>query len=143
MSRHRTELCAISAKGGQEVDHGRFMSRSVKPPILNVTLLDELEEASFGMVRDKVSVGNVGRIHMSDVRIEAFSPESRMNRPAALAMKTINIIERYSLDEREQIAEILRILSAKTQLHAEATGIRVVDHEGCAVFEQNSDFCIV
>ena len=30
-------------------------------------------------------------------------------------MKANNIIERYSLEEREQIAEILRILSAKPQ----------------------------
>ncbi len=50
---------------GREVDHGRFMSRSVKPPILNVTLLDELEEASLGMVRDKVSIGNIeGNSHV-------------------------------------------------------------------------------
>jgi hypothetical protein len=176
------------AEEGLEVD-GRFMSRSVSPPILNVSLLDE--EASFGMVRDKVSVGKIEGIHMSGLRIKAFSPESRMKRvapsarkrvalPAALAMKANNIIERYSLEEREQIADILLILSAKPQqrlqilgvvdagltvqnetsiwgtdeptavrkasdapLHAEATGIRVVDHEGCTVFEQNSDFCIV
>ena len=87
---------------------------------------------------------------MSGLRIKAFSPESRMKRvapsarkrvalPAALAMKANNIIERYSLEEREQIANILLILSAKTQLHAEATGIRVVDNEGCTIFEQNSD----
>jgi hypothetical protein len=129
---------------------------------------------------------------MSGLRIKAFSPESRMKRvapsarkrvdlPGALAMKANNIIERYSLEEREQIAEILRILSAKPQqlrlqflgaadagptvqnetsiwatdqppavhiasdapLHPEATGIRVVNHEGCTVFEQNSDFCSV
>jgi hypothetical protein len=125
----------------QEADHGRFMSHSVSPPILNVTLLDE--EASFGMVRDKVSVVNIEGIHMSGLRNKALSPESRMKLPAALATKANNISERYSLEERKQIAEILLILSAKTQLHAEATGPRVVDHVGCTVFEQNSDFCIV
>ena len=84
-------------------------------------------------------------------------------------------MERYTLEEREQIAELLRILSAKPQrfqfqflgvadatgstvqketsiwvpdeptairmasdapLPAEAIGIRVVDHEGCLVFER-------
>ncbi len=96
-------------------------------------------------------------------------------------MKASNIMERYPREVREQIAEILRILSAKPQqfrlqflgvadagptvhetsiwapdeptavrmasdapLPAEATGIRVVDHDGCTVFErQNSDFCSV
>jgi hypothetical protein len=126
-------------------------------------------------------------------RIKASSRERRMKHvapfarkrvdlPAALAMKADKIIERYSLDEREQIAEILRILSAKPQqfrlqflgvadagptvqnetriwatdqptavriasdapLHPQATGIRVVDHEGCTIFErQNSEFCAV
>ena len=129
---------------------------------------------------------------MSGLRIKAFSRESRMKRVApsarervdlraALPMKANKIIERYSLEEREQIAEILSILSAKPQqfrlqflgvvdagptvqnetsiwatdqptavriasdapLHPEAAGMRVVDHEGCAVFEQNSDFCRV
>jgi hypothetical protein len=146
-----------------------------------VPLLDE--EASFGMVRDKVSVGNIEGIHMSGLRIKAFSSESRTKRapsagkrvdlPAALAMKANNIMERYSLEEREQIADILLILSAEPQQRlqflgvvdaspavqnettiwatdestavrmAKATGIRVVDHEGCTVFEQNSNFCIV
>jgi hypothetical protein len=132
------------------------MSHSVSPPILNVTILDE--EASFGMVRDKVSVVNIEGIHMSGLRIKAFSPESRMKRvapsarksldlPAASAMKANNIVERYSLEEREQIAEILRILSAKPQQfrlwatdEPTAARIRVVDNEGCTVFEQNSDF---
>ena len=95
-------------------------------------------------------------------------------------MKANNIRERYTLEEREQITEILRILFAKPQqfrlqflgvadtgptvqnetsiwatdqptavriasnapLHPEATGIRVVDHKGCTIFErQNSEFC--
>ena len=95
---------------------------------------------------------------MSGLRIKAFSPESRMKRvapsarksldlPAASTMKANNIIERYSLEEREQIAEILRILSAKPQQfrlwatdEPTAARIRVVDNEGCTVFEQNSDF---
>ena len=90
-------------------------------------------------------------------------------------MKANNFRERYTLEEREQIAELLRILSAKPQrfrlqflgvadaagptvqnessiwapdeptavrmaidapLPAEAIGIRVVDHEGCTVFER-------
>jgi hypothetical protein len=155
-----------------------------------VTLLDD--EASFEMVCDKVSVGNIEGIHMPGLRIKAFSPESRtksiapsagkrVDLPAALAMKANNIMERYSLEEREQIADILLILSAKPQqfplqflkvvdarptvknetsiwatdertavrmasdasLDAEATGIRGVDHQGCTVFEQNSDFCIL
>src|ERR1700756_3876026 len=60
------------------------------------------------------SVGNIRRIHMSGDRIKAPSRESRMKRvapsarqrvdlQAALAMKTNNTIERYSLEEREQI----------------------------------------
>jgi hypothetical protein len=124
------------------------MSHSVSPPILNVTILDE--EASFGMVRDKVSVVNIEGIHMSGLRIKAFSPESRMKRPAALAMKANNIIERYSLEERKQISEILRVLSAKPQQfrlwatdEPTADRIGVVDNEGCTIFEQNSDFCSV
>jgi hypothetical protein len=102
---------------------------------------------------------------MTGDRIKAPSRECRMKRvapsarqrvdlQAALAMKTNNTIERYSLEEREQIAEILHILSAKPQqfrlqflsdapLHPEAASIHVVDHEGCTVFEQNSDFCTV
>ena len=87
---------------------------------------------------------------MSGLRIKAFSPESRMKRPAALAMKANNIIERYSLEERKQIAEILRVLSAKPQQfrlwatdEPTADGIGVVDNEGCTIFEQNSDFCSV
>ncbi len=123
------------------------MSRSVSPHILNVTLLDE--EASFGMVRYKVFMGNIEGIHMAGPRIKSFSPESRTKRvapsagkrvdlPAALAMKANNIIERYSLEEREQIADILLILSTKPQ-----QWLQLVDHEDCTVFEQNSDFCIV
>jgi ABC-type multidrug transport system ATPase subunit len=95
---------------------------------------------------------------MSGLRIKAFSPESRMKRvapsarkrvdlPAALAMKANNTIERYSLEERKQIAEILRVLSAKPQQWATdeptADRIGVVDNEGCTIFEQNSDFCSV
>ena len=68
---------------------------------------------------------------MSGLRIKAFSPESRMKRvapsarksldlPAASAMKANNIIERYSLEEREQIAEILRILSFRETAAAPA-----------------------
>ena len=96
---------------------------------------------------------------MSGPRIKASSQDGRMKRiapsarkrvvlPAALAMK-VNIIERYSLQEREQIAEILRILSAKPQqsrlqlLGAVDAGPSVQNDEGCKVFEQNSDFCIV
>jgi hypothetical protein len=51
----RRELCAILAKRDGRLTTDRFMSRSVSPPILNVTILDE--EASFGIVRDRVSVG--------------------------------------------------------------------------------------
>ena len=117
-------------------------------------------------------------------RMKHVAPSARktVDLPAALAMKADKIIERYSLEEREQIAEILRILSAKLQqfrlqflgaavagptvqnetriwatdqptavriasddpLHPEAAGIRVVDHEGCTIFErQNSEFCAV
>jgi hypothetical protein len=98
---------------------------------------------------------------MSGLRIKAFSPESRMKHvapsarkrvdlPAALAMKANNTIERYSLEERKQIAEILRVLSAKPQQfrlwatdEPTADRIGVVDNEGCTIFEQNSDFCSV
>jgi hypothetical protein len=80
----------------------------------------------------------------------APSARKRVDLPAALAMKANNIIERYSLEEREQIADILLILSAKTQqFRLWATDeptearIRVVDNEGCTIFEQNSDFCSV
>ena len=63
---------------------------------------------------------------MPGLKTRAFSHESRMKRvapsarkrvdlPAALAVKAKNIIERYPLEEGEQIAEILRILSAKPQ----------------------------
>ena len=76
----------------------------------------------------------------------APSARKSVDLPAASA-KAINIIERYSLEEREQIAEILRILSSKPQQfrlwatdEPTAARIRVVDSEGCTVFEQNSDF---
>ena len=55
---------------------------------------------------------------MSDTRTKAFSRESRMKNVAPSARKRVNLpaaFERYSLEEREQIAEILRILSAKPQ----------------------------
>jgi hypothetical protein len=184
----RTELCAIQGKrDGRLTTEGSCRVKG-SPPILNVILLDELEETSFVT---RSLLGNIGGIHMPVPRIKASSRERRMKRvapsarkrvnlPAALAMKANNIIERYSLEEREQIVEILRLLSAKPQqfrfqflgvadagptvqyeasiwatdqptavriasdapLHPEATGIRVVDHKGCTVFErQNSELC--
>jgi 2-C-methyl-D-erythritol 4-phosphate cytidylyltransferase len=123
---------------------------------------------------------------MPDLKTRAFLHERRMKHvapsaakradlPAALATKANDTMKRYPLEEREQIAEILRVLSAKPQqfrlqflgaanatgatvqnetsiwapdetaavrmandapLAAEVTGIRVVDHEGCTVFER-------
>lgn len=111
----------------------------------------------------------------------APSARKQSDLPIALARKADSIMARYHFEEREQIAEILRILSAKPQrfqlqflgapdatgttvrnetsiwasdaptavgmavgapLPADAAGIRVLDHEGCTVFErQNADFC--
>ena len=74
------QSCAL---WGREIDRGRFMSGSVSPPILNVTLLDE--EASFRMVRDKVPVGNIEGIHMSGLRIKTFKPfRPRVGRSVSL-----------------------------------------------------------
>lgn len=43
----------------------------------------------------------------------APSARKRIDLPAALATRANDIMKRYPLEEREQIAEILRILSAK------------------------------
>ena len=106
----------------------------------------------------------------------APSARKRVDLPAPLATQANNVIERYPREEREQITELLRILSAKPQqfrlqflgvadadptvqngtsiwapdeptavrmasdapLPAEATGIRMVDHDGCTVFERRT-----
>ena len=53
----------------------------------------------------------------------APSARKRVDLPAALAMKANNIIERYSLEEREQIADILLIPSAKPQQRLQFLGV--------------------
>jgi hypothetical protein len=110
-------------------------------------------------------------------RLTNTSPQSdeRSERAAKLGTKIDLMAARYPAEEREQVAELLRILSAKprefrlqflgpaymtgptvkneTSLWApdvsvavrvavenfwpaEATGVRIVDREGCTVFER-------
>jgi hypothetical protein len=130
-------------------------------------------------------VGHGGEIAVSILRRRSIldsdrltntSPRSdeRSDRAAKLGTKIDLMAARYSAEEREQIAELLRILSAKPQQFrlqflgpaymtgptvenetnlwapdasvavriaveawpAEAIGLRIVDRDGCTVFER-------
>jgi hypothetical protein len=129
------------------------------------------------------SMPNLRNKQRSHGRTASSAPSARkpIDLPATLAAKAKNTMASYRIDEREQIAEILRVLSAKPQefrlqflgaadsagtavriersiwapdaptavsmafgaaVPADSAGIRVVDHEGCTVFErQGADFC--
>jgi hypothetical protein len=86
-----------------------------------------------------------GKLTMTNLKEQLFSNEGRRKRSAAsvrervdrvtdFATKVDLVIAQYPVEEREEIAELLRILTAKPQqfrlqTSAGAVGSRVVDHE--------------
>jgi hypothetical protein len=59
--------------------------------------------------------------------------DERSDREAKLRAKIDLVVARYPAEEREQIGELLRILSAEPPWPANGTGLHVVDRKG---FEQ-------